>query len=304
MSISFSSAARTEICRELPHSHCCALAECFGILLFCNSFQDNGIKIITESREFACILPKLFKKAFDLDFDSYPSLAAPGKLVFQIWEKEKLSKVMEAFGFSPGDTLALHVNYPVVEEACCKVSFLRGAFLAGGSVTDPGKGYHLELATTHHSVAKECYLIIQETMGFLPKLASRSGGLVVYLKQNEQIADYLAFLGAPVASMGMIEARLERELNNQVNRRCNCDDANITKVVEASQEHLNAIRILREKNQFDALPEKLRQAALLREQNPEASLSELAGMAEPKISKPAMNHRLKRLVELAAEGKP
>ena len=143
MSISFSSAARAEICRILPHKHCCALAQCFGILLFCNSFQDDGIKIITESREFACILPKLFKKAFDLDFDSYPSLAAPGKLVFLIREKGKLAKIMEAFGFSAGDTLALHVNYPVVEEECCKVSFLRGAFLAGGSVTDPGKGYHM-----------------------------------------------------------------------------------------------------------------------------------------------------------------
>ena len=95
MSTSFSSAARTEICRELPHSHCCALAECFGILLFCNSFQDNGIKIITESREFACILPKLFKKAFDLDFDSYPSLASSGKLVFLIREKEKLAKAKQ-----------------------------------------------------------------------------------------------------------------------------------------------------------------------------------------------------------------
>ena len=114
MSISFSSAARAEICRELPHKPCCALAQCFGILLFCNSFQDDGIKIITESREFACILPKLFKKAFDLDFDSYPSLASSGKLVFLIRDPEKLSAIMEAFGFSAGDTLALHVNYPIV----------------------------------------------------------------------------------------------------------------------------------------------------------------------------------------------
>ena len=301
---SFSASAKAEICREFPQSNCCALAECFGILLFCNSFRNDSIKIITESEEFGVLLPKLFKKAFGFGFDALAGDGKGGKQIFQIQSAEKMSVIMSAFGFDTQQTFSLHINLPVIENECCKTAFLRGAFLSGGSVTDPGKGYHLELATTHHSVAKECYLIIQETMGVLPKLASRSGGLVVYLKQNEQIADYLAFLGAPVASMGMIEARLERELNNQVNRRCNCDDANITKVVEASQEHLNAIRILREKNQFDALPEKLRQAALLREQNPEASLSELAGMAEPKISKPAMNHRLKRLVELAAEGKP
>ena len=301
VSFSFSSAARAEICRCLPHSHCCVLAECFGILLFCNSFQDNGIKIITESREFACILPKLFKKAFELDFDSYPSLAAPGKLVFQIRDTEKLSRIMESFGFTMGDTLALHVNYPVVEEECCKASFLRGAFLAGGSVTDPAKGYHMELATTHQCVARETELLIREVMDFAPKTALRGGAQVLYLKQSEQISDFLTCLGAPVAAMGIMEARLEKELNNKVNRRCNCDDANTSKVVEAAQEQLAAIRVLREQGLLDKLPEKLKQAADAREQNPSASLSELAAMMEPPITKPAMNNRMKKLTAFARE---
>lgn len=301
MSTSFSSAARAEICRELPHKHCCAKAQCFGILLFCNSFQDDGIKIITESREFACILPKLFKKAFDLDFDSYPSLASSGKLVFLIRDPEKLSEIMEAFGFSAGDTLALHVNYPIVEEECCKVSFLRGAFLAGGSVTDPGKGYHLELATTHQAVARETELIVREVMDFTPKTAARGGAQVLYLKQSEQISDFLTRLGAPVAAMGIMEARLEKELNNKVNRRCNCDDANTSKVVEAAQEQLAVIRVLRERGILEGLPEKLKQAAIAREQNPSGSLTELAAMMEPPITKPAMNNRMKKLAAIAKE---
>ena len=301
MSLSFSSAARAEICRVLPGKPCCALAQCFGILLYCNSFQDNGIKIITESREFAHVLPKLFKKAFDLDFDSYPSLAAPGKLVFQIRDERKLSTVMEAFGFSKGDTLALHVNYPIVEEECCKASFLRGAFLAGGSVTDPGKGYHMELATTHQAVARETELLVREVMNFSPKTARRGSAQVLYLKQSEQISDFLTRLGAPVAAMGIMEARLEKELNNKVNRRCNCDDANTSKVVEAAQEQLGVIRRLRELGMLDSLPDKLRQAALAREENPSASLSELAAMMEPPITKPAMNNRMKKLTELAKE---
>ena len=301
MSISFSSAARAEICRELPHKHCCAKAQCFGILLFCNSFQDDGIKIITESREFACILPKLFKKAFDLDFDSYPSLASSGKLVFLIRDREKLSAIMEAFGFSAGDTLALHVNYPIVEEDCCKVSFLRGAYLAGGSVTDPGKGYHLELATTHQAVARETELIVREVMDFTPKTAARGGAQVLYLKQSEQISDFLTRLGAPVAAMGIMEARLEKELNNKVNRRCNCDDANTSKVVEAAQEQLAVIRVLRERGILEGLPEKLKQAAIAREQNPSGSLTELAAMMEPPITKPAMNNRMKKLAAIAKE---
>ena len=301
MTVSFASAAKAEVCKYLPSRHCCALAECFGILLYCNSFQFEGIKIITESRDFAYILPKLFKRAFDISFDSYPSLASPGKLVFQIWEEEKIDKIMAAFGFSGEDTVSLHVNYPIVEEECCKAAFLRGAFLAGGSVTDPEKGYHMEISTTHQSVARETNLLVREAMTFQPKLAGRNGGQVLYVKQSEQISDFLTYLGAPVAAMGIMETRLEKELNNKVNRRCNCDDANTSKVVEAAQEQLAAIRTLREREQLEKLPEKMKQAALARENNPSASLSELAAMMEPPITKPAMNNRMKKLVQLAKE---
>lgn len=300
MAVSFSAAAKAEICRVPVHHSCCALAQCFGVLLFANSFSMDGIRIITESREFAYILPKLFKKAFDMDFDSYPSLASSGKLVFTIDEPDKIRWIMECYGFSP-DTLSLHVNLPIVEEECCRAAFLRGAFLAGGSVTDPAKGYHLELTTTHASVARETDVLIREIMDFAPKTAARGGGQVLYFKQNERISDFLAYLGASVASMGIMEAKLEKELNNKVNRRCNCDDANLSKVVEAAMEQIAAIQILREKGVFDKLPAKLQQAAVAREENPEAALTELAGLMEPPITKPAMSHRLKRLVELAKE---
>ena len=301
MAVSFSAAAKAEACRVFPQKRCCAQAECFGILLFCNSFSAEGIKIITESREFAYILPKLFKRAFDTDFDSFPSLEAPGKLVFQMWDPDKIAEIMEAFGFDIRDTLALHVNLPVLEDECCKASFLRGAFLAGGSVTDPAKGYHMELTTSHQMVSRETYALTQEVIGFYPKSASRGGGQVLYLKQSEQISDLLTYLGAPVAAMGIMEARLEKELNNKVNRRCNCDDANTSKVVEAAQEQLLAIRVLRERGLLEKLPGKLRAAALAREESPASSLSELAAMMQPPITKPAMNNRMKKLVMLAKE---
>ena len=301
MAISFSGSAKAEICRVFPQRQCCALAESFGILLYCNCFSADSIKIITESREFAQFLPKLFKKAFNLNFDFFPSMEAPGKLVFQIVDEEKIACIMEACGFSREDTLALHVNYPLVEEECCKAAFLRGAFLAGGSVTDPEKGYHMEISTTHSAVARETFLLIQESMNIAPKTAARGGGQVLYIKQSELISDYLTYLGAPVAAMGIMEARLEKELNNKVNRRCNCDDANISKVVEAAQEQLAAIRVLKEAGLLEKLPAKILQAAKAREEHPASSLSELAEMMEPPITKPAMNHRLKKLVELAKE---
>jgi DNA-binding protein WhiA len=138
-------------------------------------------------------------------------------------------------------------------------------------------------------------------MDFRPKSAARGGSQVLYLKQSEQISDMLAYLGAPIAAMGIMEARLEKELNNKVNRRCNCDDANTSKVVEAAQEQLAAIRILREKGLLEKLPAKIKEAALAREENPEASLSELAEMMQPPITKPAMNNRMKNLIRTARE---
>lgn len=301
MAVSFSGSAKAEICRSLPQKRCCALAQCFGILLFCNSFTKDNIRIITESREFAQLLPALFKKAFSVAFDISPEKDAIGKLTFQIIQPEKIAQIMHSYGFDPTDTLALHINLAVVEEDCCKTAFLKGAFLAGGSVTDPEKGYHLELATTHRSVAREGSTLVEEVLGFYPKTAQRGGGQVLYLKNSEQISDCLTFLGAPVAAMGIMEARLEKELNNKVNRRCNCDEANTSKVVDAAQEQLAAIRIIRERGLLEMLPPKLKMAALAREENPESNLTELASMMEPPISKPAMNHRLQKLVKMAKE---
>ena len=301
MAISFSASAKAEVCRILPNRDCCALAECFGILLFSNSFTADNIKIITESREFALILPKLFKKAFNLNFDVFPSMASPGKLIFQIIDEDKIADVMDAFGFNPQATLALHVNLSLLEDDCCKAAFLRGAFLAGGSVSDPEKGYHMEIATSHQSVARETYALMQEIVGFYPKSTQRAGGQVLYLKNSDLISDFLTFLGAPVAAMGIMEARLEKELNNKVNRRCNCDDANTSKVVEAAQEQIAAIQILKERGLLENIPGKLKQAAEARESNPASSLSELAAMMDPPITKPAMNQRLKKLLQMAKE---
>lgn len=301
MAISFSATAKAEICRAFPQKRCCAMAQCFGILLFCNSFGADGIRIITESREFSQTLPKLFKKAFSVSFDVIPDAETSGKMIFQITDSEKIAQIMACYGFHPAITLSLNVNLAVVEDECCKAAFLRGAFLAGGSVTDPTKGYHIELTTTHSAVARQTYALMEEILGFYPKTAVRSGAQVLYLKQSEQIADLLTFFGAPIAAMSIMEARLEKELNNKVNRRCNCDDANTSKVVEAAQEQLVAIRILRERGVVENLPKKLQQALIARENNPEASLTELSTMMEPPITKPAMNHRLKKLVELSKE---
>ena len=302
MSLSFSGSAKEEICRSVPAKRCCCQAMAFGVLLFAHTFSNSAVRIVTESREFAFLLPRLFWKAFKMEFDEFPSMAAPGKLVFQITDAGKLEFIMDTYGFDPENTLALHVNLSVLEEECCREHFLKGAFLAGGSVTDPGKGYHLEFATSHQAVGRETYALMEETLGFYPKLGSRGANTVLYFKQSDQISEVLTRLGARVCGMGIIEAKLEKELNNKVNRRVNCDGANISKVVEAAQLQLGAIRTLRERGQFENLSVKLQQAALAREAEPEASLTELAEMMEPPITKPAMGSRMKKLMQLAGEG--
>ena len=300
MAISFSASAKAEICRGLPSKTCCAVAQSLGILLFCNSFSRDGIRIMTESREFAQALPKLFKKAFNLEFDTLPEEGA-GKLIFTVTEKAKLQVIFDRFGYDPEKLLQLQLNYSLLEDSCCQNAFLRGAFLAGGSVSDPEKGYHLELNTTHAGVARQCYALMLEALSFAPGLVRRGGGNVLYFKQSDNISDFLTWLGAPVAAMAIMEARLEKELNNKVNRRCNCDDANISKVVKAAQEQIAAIRILQQRKLLKHLPKKLSDAANARLANPEASLTELAAMMDPPITKPAMNQRLKKLVSLSKE---
>ena len=293
--MSFAAEVREELCRTLPDRKCCRAAECYGILLYCNTFSKREIRIVTENRNFAERLPRLFRKTFGVEFDQYPSLEQPGKLSFVIDDPEKLRLIFSVYG-QEHDALALHINFGVLEDTCCRQSFIRGAFLAGGSVTDPDKRYHLELVTSHRKVSDEARSLLQE-LDFDLMDANRGGASILYLKQSDRIVDFLTMIGAPLSAMKIIQAKMEKEVRNGVNRRVNCDTANLTKAVEAAQEQLSAIRRLRRDGAFDRLPRKLQEAALLREEHPEATLSELAAMVDPPISKPALSHRMKTIIE-------
>lgn len=298
--MSFSANVKNEICALVPAKQSCWLAMCYGVLLFGNTFTHDCVRVVTENPELIEQLPRMFRKAFNISFDEVTE-GMGNKQVFSVTDQKKLDTVWHSFGFDRSDTLALHVNLSVLEDDLDRVAFLRGAFLAGGSVTDPAKGYHLELTTSHSFAARETSPIIEELMGTYPKLTTRSGSTVLYFKSSDSISDFLVLLGATNSSMTIMETRLEKELNNKVNRRCNCDDANTSKVVEASQEQLAAIRILEERGVLENLPPKLLLAAKARMENPESNLTELAGFMDPPITKSSMSHRLKRLVDLSKE---
>ena len=256
--MSFSSQAKAELCQQKPDRKCCALAESYGVLLYCNTFSPREIRIITASGDFAQRLPRLFRRAFNLSFDH-------------------------------------HVNFGMVEEDCCRSSFIRGAFLAGGSVTDPEKRFHLELATPHHSVSREAYSLLLD-MGFAPKETQRGGNSLLYFKQSDAIADFFTTIGAPCTAMAVINAKVEKEMRNTITRQINCDSANTDKIVAAAQAQMAAIRRIARDYGLDSLPEPLHQAALLRIANPEASLSDLVLLSDPPVTKSCLSHRLKKIM--------
>ena len=255
------------------------------------------MRIVTESPEFAARLPALFQRAFRAEFDRLPG-EGPGKRVFAVHSPDKLSAIFAAFGGDPGETLALHINFAVLEEEHCRTAFFRGAFLAGGSVTDPGKRYHLELATSHLSVSRELRALLLEA-GFSPKETTRKGNSLTYFKQSEAIEDFLTAIGAPLAAMEVMNAKAEKDLRGSVNRRVNCDAANLDKAVDAAQEQLEAIARLEARGMLQELPDKLKEAVDLRAAHPELTLAQLAQLCSPPVSKSAFNHRLRKLVELS-----
>lgn len=295
---SFAFKAKNEMCRVQLSRQCCARAEAYGVLLYCNTFTPSEVRIITENPEFAARLPKLFHKAFSLRFDQTPEGDGRGKLIFRITDREKLARVINTLGYDPQQIMALHVNFGLLEEDCCRTAFLRGAFLAGGSVTDPEKRYHMELATSHQQASREVSTLLEE-MGFLPRSVQRGADALIYFKQSEHIEDLLTKIGAPAAAMDIMTAKVDKEIRNGANRAMNCDMANVNKTVDAALEQIAGIRRLESSGRLAQMPEKLRQAARLRLENPEMSLQQLAERSDPPVSKSCMNHRMRKLMEEA-----
>ena len=287
--MTFGGEVKNELCRAGLSRKCCAQAEAYGVLLYYNTFCGSEIRIVTEHEAFAQRLPALFRKAFRLSFDRLPE--GEGKRVFSIQAPDKLRLIHQTYGVDP-EALALHINFAALEEPCCRAAFFRG------SVTVPWNANHLELATSHRSVSREMLALLREEE-FAPKDADRKGNSVIYFKQSEYIEDFLTAIGAPVAAMDVMTAKLEKDLRGSVNRRVNCDAANLDKVVEAAQGQLEAIRRLERSGRLETLPDKLQEAARLRAAHPEDTLAQLAEQCSPPVTKSALNHRLRKITQLA-----
>ena len=296
--MSFSSNVKQELCRLPISRRQEAAAELYGILLYCNAFTAELIRITTESRDLADRLPRLMKKVAGFSFDQEPDAEETGKLVFTVDSQEKIHKIFAQFGLSAAKDVTLHVNYGILEEDEERLAFLRGAFLSGGSVTDPQKRYHLELATSHVQAGREVEALLRD-MGFEPKNVMRQNNLITYFKSSTHIEDLLTLIGAPGRALEIMSAKIEKEMRNTVNRRVNCDAANLDKAVLASREQVEAFTRLTESGAINDLPVKLQEVAVARLLQPELTLSELAATFDPPLTKSCLNHRIRKLMEIA-----
>ena len=210
--------------------------------------------------------------------------------------------LLKFFGHS-SDELSLHINRANFDSEESFPSFLRGAFLSYGNVTDPQKDYHLEFVSPFQNLAKDLSYLIEEIeqLAVKPKIINRKGSFIVYLKDSDGISDLLTLIGAQMSALQIIQEKMLKSVRNTVNRKINSETANSNKTAKASAKQLLAIDKIKKKRGLESLPNDLYELAILRVENPESSLRELGEMLSPPISRSGVNHRIERIMELAEE---
>lgn len=293
--MSFSYEVKNFLC-DVKVSGCCRLAECYGFLLFNRAFSYRDITLLTEHEGSALFCARLIKTVFGFTVSVEENKALNGMYKVSVDNEINRKKLMIGFGYTEKNSFK-SINREIVSRDCCAAAFIRGAFLASGSISDPEKGYHAEFSVSDYMLADEFYRFLK-TRGLKPKKSLREKNNVIYFKDSSSIEDLLTLIGAGEYSLKLMEIKILKDVRNKINRINNCDNANISKTVNAAVEQKNAILKLKAEGKLSALPEVLQEAAELRINNPEMSLAALSEIAG--VSRSGLNHRLKRLVEIAS----
>ena len=301
--MSFASDTKKELCRCPNAQPCCQKAEVYGFFLFGKMFSAREISVTTESipaaRRASRQLAELSGSITELTAGMYRQGADRSWVTVSVNAWEERLRVLEFFGHTPQEA-NLRIRKENLPQDCCYPAFLRGAFLSCGTVVRPEKEYRLEFAVPHQHLARDLQELLQGIgLELEPGVSSRRGTFVVYVNEAEKVGDLLAYMGASGASLELIQAKMLKEVRNNVNRKLNFESANQDKTADAAARQMLAIRRIGETVGFSSLPEPLRQLAQLRYEHPEYSLRELGQSLEPPISRSGVNHRLKRILELA-----
>ena len=310
--MSFSFNVKKELtCVPLGARHC-MLAELAALIMMSGEINYENhqfsIKFQTENAAIARKYFTIIKKAFNINTEivlktskkfhkkqTYVLVTKNSEEAHKILVATTLLKVEDGYPI-----LRDHVDLAVVQSKCCKRAYLRGAFLGAGSVSDPEKGYHLEFVNPNerHAMFLQNIMI---SMEMDPKVVERKGNFVLYLKEGTQIVDLLNVIGAHVALMELENVRIVKEVRNNVNRIVNCETANLKKTVSAAVRQTQDIEYVQKTIGISALPENLQEVAMYRLEYPSSSLKELGELLTPPVGKSGVNHRLKKISEIAEQ---
>lgn len=308
-SLSFSSRVKEELSRQLSTARHCQIAEIAAIISLCGRIQISEydrfcIKIHTENaavaRKYFTLLQKTFNILKVKLLDKGENAVKKGPFAAVLYREDGADRVAGALKLtrSGAGNTDYSINPIVVQNTCCKRAFLRGVFLAAGSISDPKKAYHLEIVFDEEGKAVWVRDVIHAFM-IDAKVVKRKKYFVVYVKEGAQIVDLLNIMEAHLALMELENIRILKEVRNSVNRQVNCEAANINKTVQAAAKQIGDILYIRDNFGFDNLEDGLREIAVLRIEYPEASLKELGEMLPVPLGKSGVNHRLKRLGSIA-----
>lgn len=309
--MTFSSIVKNEISRIQVNNKCCQLAELSALIkmtgtIQLHGFKDIGIRLSTENAAIARAIFTLLKSNFDISTNvtvrRNKQLKKNNSYFLNITSDMGSEEILKKSGILMESDKGIKINHKMphhlIKKVCCRKAYLRGVFLGGGSISDPEKTYHLEIVTNNEDYAEDIKELIN-SYGLNSKVVDRKGNYVVYLKEGEQIVDFLNIIGAHNALLNLENVRIYKEMRNNVNRIVNCETANLDKTVNAAMRQINNIKYIKEKMGFDKLPKNLAVIAQLRLKYHDASLKELGEMLNPPIGKSGINHRLRKLEQIA-----
>lgn len=296
--MSFAANLKDELCKDVPEQESALHALLYGFLLFSHKFSADEISFAVVHEPTARLFAEALATHCGISAKIIFHERARGTLYKVSIEKaSERRKILDAFYHMPKEP-SLRINRANIENEEDVPYFLRGAYLVCGSLTDPQKEYHLEFGVSYMNLSKDLSTLIGEVLP-QPKSIMRRGSYIVYYKESENIEDMVTYIGAMLSSLEMMNIKIEKDIKNRVNRRMNCDNANMDKTLNASLQQVEDIKYIFETKDESFLPDELLQVAKLRLENPEMSLRELCGSVEPPLSRSGVNHRLKKIGEIA-----
>lgn len=292
--MSFSSDVKKELCTIEHESDCCQRAEAYGILYYGRAFTTDEISLTTEYDYVAERYIDALK--YVSTYDPEVTVSKSGKITVSVENPEARIEILNEFGYS-GNERTMRILTTNIENECCFGSFVRGVFLACGIITDPKKEYHLEFDVTFKSKSRDLIEIFEDFPA-VPKESHRNGVNIVYFKDSYHIENILTVMNAQMSVMELIGEKILKDVRNNVNRKVNCDSANLRKTALAASNQTKAIEILKSQGKFEDLPADLKELAQLRIDNPEMTLAELGASLTKPLSRSGVNHKLKKLTDL------